>query len=190
MFHDMNFCEVVAHVVRRVFAALILVTSPALAAQDEPSDLKRVAKEVAKDIAKANLSSVAVADFVAQNGEKSIEGHYLAQEFSWSLEQSNKRLTVTEPASVAAALSSAQLSPEDLTAADQFPRISSALHVDSIVSGMIEILKDRYLVHIAVRNTKDGSVLVSRDQKVKRPAYVPYVPRSNWEGRAGCQNWR
>lgn len=184
MFHDMYPRRTVACIARRPLVALILLTAPSLAAQEEPSDLKPAAKQVAKDIAKANLSAVAVADFVAQNGDAVIAGHYLAQEFARSLEQSNKRLAVTEPGSVAVVLSSMQLSANDLATPDQLSKISETLHADAIVTGIVEISQDRYVVHIAVRNAKDRSLLVSRDQKVKRPAYADMLVLLDPTGKA------
>ncbi|HKV23654.1 MAG TPA: energy transducer TonB [Candidatus Acidoferrum sp.] len=185
MFRDMGIGGVARQIIPGVFVSLMLVTAPSLRAQYEPSDLRLAAKEVAKEVAKAHLGSIAVTDFVSLTGEQSVPGHYMAEEFAWSLVQSNKRLTIVEPSTVTAALSSAHLSLKDLTVADQTSRINSALHADTIVSGTVDILAEHYAVHIEVRNANDGKLLLSRDQKVKRPAYVDLLMTLDPSGKAG-----
>lgn len=148
------------------------LSGPRLIAQEPDRDLNDLAKGVSKELTRVKIGSVVVADFVGQDGASSIEGHYLANEFSQRLEHYAKRFEVIERKQLSSALSDAQLSANDLAAVNTLRRIGGSLKANAIVTGILETTPKLYTVRVGVRRVQDGSVVASGEQSVKRPAYV------------------
>ncbi|MGB8476120.1 MAG: TonB family protein [Candidatus Acidiferrum sp.] len=145
---------------------------PTSAGQKQGRDLDGLAKHISKEISKCGVNSVVVADFVGLGETNSVEGHYLAMELSQSLEHHKKNFEVIGKKQLSAALTNAKLSTKDLDATEILQHIGSLLQADAVVTGTVETAPARYAVHVAVRRVRDGALLASGDQSVKRPAYA------------------
>lgn len=152
--------------------ALPFLVGPTSGAQEPGRDLEDLAKRISKELSKAKVSSVVVADFVTLSGTDSSAGHYLAEEFSQRLEHHKKNFAVTDSKRLAAALASAKISTKDLDAPDILQRIGTSLQADVVVTGTLETAPERYSVRVTMRRAQDGSLVTSGDESVKRPAYA------------------
>jgi TonB family protein len=141
-------------------------------AQEPGHDLDDLAKRVSKQISKAGISAVVVADFVNLDGTTSMQGQYLAEEFSQRLEHHKKNFALVDRKKLSSALSNAHLSVNDLAAADSLQRIGLSLPADAIVTGTLETTPGQYSVRVTVRKARDSSLISSGDQAIRRPAYV------------------
>jgi TonB family protein len=157
-----------------LFACFVsgVLFGPIAAGQEPGRDVDDLANHIRKQIARAGIRSIVVSDFVTHDGAGSIQGQYLADEFSERLERHEKSFTVIDRKRLSSALSNAQLSANDLAATDSLQRIGNSLQAEAIVTGTLETAVAQYLVRVTVRRVKGGSVVVSGDQRVKRPAYV------------------
>jgi TonB family protein len=120
---------------------VVILTCAGLAAAQEP-DFDDLAKRLSKQISKAGINSVVVTDFVNNEGEISPVGRYLAGEFSQGLAKHKKNFVVTERGQPA----------------------------DATVTGTLETTPAQYSLKIIVRSVKDGGLLGSGEQSIKRPA--------------------
>jgi TonB family protein len=145
---------------------------PIATGQEPGRDVDDLAKHISKQIARAGIKSIVVSDFVTHDGAGSIQGQYLADEFSERLERHEKSFTVIDRKRLSSTLSNAQLSANDPAATDSLQRIGNSLQVEAIVTGTLETAVAQYLVRVTVRRVKDGNVVVSGAQRLKRPAYV------------------
>jgi TonB family protein len=152
--------------------AACVLSGPVSVSQEPGQDLDDLAKRVGKQISKAGISSAVVADFVGQDGSGSIQGKYLADEFSQRLERHKKNFVLIGRQQLSSALSNAQLSANDLAAVDSLQRIGSSIHAGAVVTGTLVTTPAQYSVRLTVRGVKDGGLVVSGDESIKRPAYV------------------
>lgn len=170
--------------------AVCLFLGPMACAEEPGRDLDDLAKRFSKQIEKAGIASVVVADFVGQDGTDSIQGRYLANEFAELLDLHKKKFVLIERKQLSSALSDAQLSVKDLAAPDSLRRIGDSLRVEAVVTGTFETSPFRYSVRLIVRRVRDGGTVVSGDQSIKRPAYVDLlgpdgkgrIPRAGVDG--------
>lgn len=160
--HTWKLLDLVALVVAALF-------SGATTAAQQP-DLGDLAKRLSKQISKAGINSVAVADFVSLGGESLPQGHYLAGELSESLDKHKKNFVVAARSQWSEVPSHAQLLPKDLSTPEYLQRIGSSLQVDAVVTGMLETTPAKYLLKTTLRSVKDGALLGSENQLVNRPA--------------------
>ncbi|HJX97228.1 MAG TPA: TonB family protein [Candidatus Acidoferrum sp.] len=149
-----------------------VLSGPVPASQEPGQNLDDLAKRISKQISKAGISSVVVADFFGQDGSSSIQGRYLADEFSQRLERHKKGFVLIERQQLSSALSNAQLSANDLAAVDSLQRIGSSIQAEAVVTGTLGTTPAQYSLRLTVRRVKDGGVVVSIDESIKRPAYV------------------
>jgi len=154
------------------YLAASLLLGPTAIGQEPGRDLDDLAKRISKQVAKAGISSIVVADFVSLDGTDAREGHYLAEEFSQRLDQYKMNFVVIGREQPAVALSSAQLPANDLSETVSLQRIGNLLHAEAVATGSLETSSDGYLVRVTVRRVKDGSIIVSDDHSIKGPAYV------------------
>jgi TonB family protein len=166
---------------RRTLSLVCLAASffgaPNVFAQEPGRELDDLGKRISKQIAKAGVHSIVVADFVSQSGSDSVQSRYIAEEFAQRLEYHKKKFALTERKQLSSALSDAKLAAKDLSAADAVLRIGSALGVDAIVTGTFETTSEQYSVDVTVRSVKDGGEITSGNQTIKRPAYVDSLAR-------------
>jgi TonB family protein len=155
-----------------IFLAPLLLWGPIAIAQEPGRELEDLSKRIGKELAKTKIGSVVVADFVSQNSADTSEGRYLALEFSQGLERHRKNFSVTAPKQLSSALASAQILAKDLNVPGNLQQIGTSLQVDAVVTGTFEATPIQYAVHVSVQRVKDGSVVASADQTIKRPAYV------------------
>jgi TonB family protein len=120
---------------------VVILTCGGFAAAQEP-DFDDLAKSLSKQISKAGIKSVVVAEFVNKEGEASPAGHYLAGEFSQGLDKHKKNFVVTD----------------------------RGQPTDAAVTGTLETTPAQYSLEITVRSVKDGGLLGSGQQSIKRPA--------------------
>jgi TonB family protein len=154
------------------YLASRLLSGPIAIAQEPGRELDDLAKRISKELAKSKIGSVVVADFISLDRTHSIEGHYLAEEFSERLEHHKKNFVLIERKRLSSALSDAQLSVSDLAAADRMQRIGNSIQTETVVTGNVVTTPAQYRVRVTVRRVKDGSLVVSGDETIKRPAYV------------------
>jgi TonB family protein len=152
--------------------ASLFLSQPIAIAQEPGRELEDLSKRIGKELAKTKIGSVVVADFVSQNSADTSEGRYLALEFSQGLERHRKNFSVTAPKQLSSALASAQILAKDLNVPGNLQQIGASLQVNAVVTGTFEATPIQYAVHVSVQRVKDGSVVASADQTIKRPAYV------------------
>ncbi len=152
--------------------AVFLFLGPRAIAEEPGRELDDLAKRLSKQIEKAGIASVVVADFISRDGTDSIQGRYLADEFAQGLERHKKKFILIGRKELSAALSDAQLSAKDLAAPDSLRRIGDSVQVEAVVTGIFETSPSHYSVWLSVRRVKDGSSAASGDKSIKRPAYV------------------
>jgi TonB family protein len=155
-----------------MYLVSLLLSGPFAIAQEPGRELDDLSKRISKELSKTKIGSVVVADFVSLNGADTSEGRYLALEFSQGLERHKKNFTVTDPKQLSSALASAQILAKDLSAPGILQQIGTSLQVSAVVTGTIETTPVEYSVRVSVQRVSDGSLVVSADQKVKRPAYM------------------
>src|SRR5580700_5463265 len=133
-----------------LFACLVsgVLFGPIAAGQEPGRDVDDLANHIRKQIARAGIRSIVVSDFVTHDGAGSIQGQYLADEFSERLERHEKSFTVIDRKRLSSALSNAQLSANDLAATDSLQRIGNSLQVEAIVTGTLETAVAQYLVRV------------------------------------------
>ncbi|MHB8501245.1 MAG: TonB family protein [Candidatus Acidiferrales bacterium] len=151
---------------------LSLLNGPSALAQEPGRELDKLAKRIGKELTKAGISSVVVADFVSRGGTDSVQGRYLADELSQRLDRYKKRFVVIDRKQISVILAGEQLSAKDVATEDFFRRIGNALHADAVVMGTLVATPSEYSVHVTARSVRDGSLVASGDESVKRPAYV------------------
>jgi TonB family protein len=154
------------------YLACGVLFGPIAAGQEPGRDVEDLAKHISKQIARAGMRSVVVADFVTPDGSRSMQGQYLADEFSERLERHQNSFTVADRKRLSSALRDTRLSANDLAATDSLQRIGNSLEAEAMVTGTVETAVAQYLVGVTVRRVKDGSVVAFGDQRVKRPASV------------------
>ena len=152
--------------------ASLFLSQPIAIAQEPGRELDNLSKRISKELAKTKIGSVVVADFVSQTSADTSEGRYLALEFSQSLERHKKNFSVTAPKQLSSALASAQILAKDLNVPGNLQQIGTSLQVNAVVTGTFEATPNQYSVRVSVQRVKDGSVVASADQTIKRPAYV------------------
>lgn len=119
---------------------VVILTCGGLAAAQEP-DFDDLAKRLSSQISKAGIKSVVVAEFVNKEGEVSPAGHYLACEFFQGLDKHKKNFVVMDRGQPA----------------------------DASVKGTLETTPAQYSLKVTVRSVKDGGLLGSAEQSIKRP---------------------
>lgn len=135
--------------------------------------MDHLAKRLSEEIAKAGIGSVVVADFLNADGSTLRQGFYLAEELSQRLDHhSKKQFVVLDRHRLCSALSDAHLSTKDLTSVDSLQRVRDSLQTDGVVTGTVEVLPSQYSLNVSLRTLKDGSVVGSDSQLVKRPGYA------------------
>jgi len=154
------------------YLTVCVLSGPASVSQEPGQDLDDPAKRVGKQISKAGISSVVVTDFLGEDGSGSIQGKHLADEFSQRLERHKKNFVLIERQQLSSALSNAQLSANDLAAVDILERIGSSIQAEAVVTATLVTTPSQYSVRLTVRRVKDGGLVVSGDESIKRPAYV------------------
>jgi TonB family protein len=152
--------------------AVCVFLGPTAVAEEPGRDLDDLAKRFSKQIEKAGIGSIGVADFVGQDGTDSIQGRYLADEFAQRLEHYKKKFVLIGRKWLSAALSDAQLSAKDLAAPDSLRRIGDSLQVEAVVTGTLETTSAQYSVNVTVRRVKDGGEIATGNLTINRPAYV------------------
>lgn len=141
-------------------------------AQEMDRGLDDLAKHASKEIAKARVGSIFVADFVSNDGALSIQGKYLADEFAERIDRHKKNFSVIERKRFTAALTDAKLSISDLSTASSLQRIGDSLQAEAIVTGTFETTTAQYSLKITVHRLRDDSNVFSGDKSIKRPGYV------------------
>jgi TonB family protein len=125
-------------------------------------NLDDLADQLGKGIAKEKLRSVTIADFSAMDGKSSDLGWYLANRLSDSLLRQDQKFRVLDRAE----LNDAKVSADDLRSAEMLQRLGSVWGVDSIVTGVVDVLLDHYVVIATVRRVADGAVIGTASQPI------------------------
>jgi TonB family protein len=134
-----------------------MLTAPVFAQHLSLDDL---AERLASEITKANAKSVAVVDFLGTSGQKLDLGWYLASKLSDDLIGKAKNFRILDRAE----LTDTTISADDLASAESLKRIGSTWGVDTIVTGIVEVAADHYLVTVTLRKAADGEVIATAPQ--------------------------
>jgi hypothetical protein len=115
-------------------AVCVLAIAPGRAASHNVS-LEELAHQLTADIAKSDARSIAVADFLGDNGQKSDLGIYLAEKLSDGFE-------VTPDHAFRfldrAAMQASKVTAEDLALPDSFGHVGFLWGVAAIVTGVVD----------------------------------------------------
>jgi TonB family protein len=146
----------------RPFLGTILASVLSASAAEHPANLDGLADQLGKEISKANLRSVAVADLLTADGKRSDLGWYLANRLSDSWLERNHEFRVLDRAE----LKDARVSADDLHSAEALKRIGLTWGVDSIVTGNVDISPGHYLFTATARRVADGAVIATASQPI------------------------
>lgn len=119
-----------------------------------------LAERLASEITKADAKSVAVVDFLSASGQKSDLGWYLASKLSDDLLAKAKNFRILDRAE----LTDTKISAEDVASPESLRRIGSTWGVETIVTGVVEISADQYLVAVTLRRAADGGLIATASQ--------------------------
>jgi len=158
-----------AFVLLMMGAALCL---PAASRAEQKSDFADAGKGLAKHFAKANITSVAVADFVREDGLPLAVGRYFAQELTQSLQQHAPHLAVVDPWHLTLVLAGEPIAPKDLLTPENVPKLHAWVNVDAVVTGTVDSALDHYTVKVLARSTRDGSIVATQNHFIRRPCYT------------------
>ena len=153
-----------------VFAAGLLLACAAWG--DQKSDFADAGKSLAKHLAKAGITSVAVADFLREDGAPLAVGRYFAQELTESLKNRDPHLAVVDPWRLTIALADEPISPKDLLTPENVQKLHTWVNVDAVVIGTVETAPDHYAVKLVTRSTRDGNIVLTQNNFIRRPCYT------------------
>jgi TonB family protein len=137
----------------------LIFSGPAAASRANLDDL---ADQLGKGITKEKLRSVTVADFSAMDGKSSDLGWYLANRLSDSWLRQEQKFRVLDRAE----LKDAKVSADDLRSAEMLKRLGNVWGVDSIVTGVVDVLPDGYVVAASVRRVSNGEIILTASQSI------------------------
>jgi TonB family protein len=126
------------------------------------TNLDDLADQLGKGIATASLRSVTVADFSAKDGRSLDLGWYLANRLSDSWLLHDQKFRVLERAE----LKDAKVSADDIRSVEMLQRLGSVWGVESIVTGVVDVLPDGYVVAASVRRVSNGAVILTASQSI------------------------
>jgi TonB family protein len=113
-------------------------------------------QQLADDIAKANVRSVIVADFLDPLGKPSTLGWYLADELSENWLANKQKFRVLDRSE----LKDTKVESEDLSA-EMVKRLGSVWGVDAIVTGVVETSAEHFLVSTSIIRVADSSTIAA-----------------------------
>jgi TonB family protein len=122
-----------------------------------PVDLDNLASQLAPEIEKAGIKSIAVVDFAAADEKPTDLGWYLANKLSDSLIIKGVAPTVVDRAR----LQQVGLAINASFSSDTLKQIGATTGADTILAGKIEITPEKYLLTITLLKIADGSVVAS-----------------------------
>ncbi|HEY2822412.1 MAG TPA: energy transducer TonB [Candidatus Acidoferrum sp.] len=122
-----------------------------------PIDLDDLAAQLAPEIEKAGIKSVAIVDFVAADEKPTDLGWYLANKLSDSIILKSPSTVVVDRIRLQQLL----LASIDPGSADSLKRIGTTANADTVISGKIEITPEKYLLAVTMRKVSDGSTITS-----------------------------
>jgi Gram-negative bacterial TonB protein C-terminal len=155
------------HIRRFVLAMALLGCIPTIGSPARDSDeihFDRIRDSLLTELAKNNVRSVAVADFACAGAADCTLGWYLAQKLSRNLESkphSFRNLNRDE-------LESLKVSPDEISSPDLLKRVCSLWGVDAIVTGIVSVSADQYIVNISLRRITDSSEFLKDSQPLAR----------------------
>jgi hypothetical protein len=124
--------------------------------------LDDISGQLGKQIAQANLRSVAVADFLTPDGKPSDLGWYLAAKLSDSWLQHPQEFLVLDRAE----LPDTKVSANDLHSSEALKQIGEKWGVTAIVTGTVDISADHYVLTASVLTVADGAAIATASQPV------------------------
>jgi TonB family protein len=146
----------------RPFLGILLASVLSASAAEHPANLDGLADQLGKEISKANLKSVAVADLLTADGKRSDLGWYFANRLSDSWLERNHEFRVLDRAE----LKDTRVSADDLRSAEALKRIGFTWGVDSIVTGNVDISPGHCLFTATARRVADGAVIATASQPI------------------------
>jgi TonB family protein len=143
-------------------AVCLLAIAPVRAASYKVS-LDELAHQLTADIAKSDVRSVAVADFLGDNGQKSDLGMYLAEKLSDGFEAlPDHAFRFLDRA----AMQASKVTAQDLASPDSFRHVGFLWGVAAIVTGVVEVSDQQYLIKACVRRVADGTIVATESQSL------------------------
>jgi TonB family protein len=147
----------------RILLGVILCAALSLsAAAAERVNLDEIADRLAAELAKANIKSAGVADFLAADGKRSDLGWYLAGKLSDELLRRDKGFHLLDRGLVL----DTKVSAADIASTESLKRIGSTWGIEAILTGNVEDSDGLYVVTTTLRRTTDGEVIATQSEKV------------------------
>ncbi len=140
-------------------AVVLVFSGSGIAGQEALGD---ISGQLGKEIAQANLRSVAVADFLTPDGKPSDLGWYLAAKLSDGWVQRPQGFLVLDRAE----LPETKVSAGDVRSSEALKQIGEKWGVASIVTGSVDVLADHYVLTVTVLRVADGTAVVTASQPV------------------------
>jgi hypothetical protein len=178
--------------IRRFVVAMTLLGSiPIVGSANRATDeihLDRVRDQLLNDLTKDKIRSVVVADFTCTDDVDCTLGWYLAQKLSRDLDtrQHSFRLLNRDERE------SLKIAPDEIASPELLKRVGSLWGVDAIITGVVSVSADQYIVNISARRVADGAELFADSQPLARSKLLDQLAPSaaaskNLPVRAGVQ---
>jgi TonB family protein len=121
---------------------------------------------LARQITDAKIYTLALAEFVTQEGESSPRGSYLAARLAENWSEHHAELVVVKPANFTEALAAQNLTLQALNTPEPLKQIGNTLGVEALMFGTVKNTVDGYLLTVTVRTVSDGALVLKREQPI------------------------
>jgi hypothetical protein len=121
---------------------------------------------LARQITDAKIHTLALAEFVTQEGENSPRGSYLAARLAENWSEHHTELVVVKPASFTEALAAQKLTLQALNTREPLKQIGNTLGVEALMFGTVKNTADGYLLTVTMRTASDGALVLTREQPI------------------------
>jgi TonB family protein len=121
---------------------------------------------LARQIADAKIRTLAIAEFVTQEGENSPRGRYLAARLAENWSQHHVKLVVIKPPSFSEVLAVQKLTLQELKAPELLKQIGDALGVEAVMFGTVTDTANGYLLTVTVKSVPNGALVLTKEQPI------------------------
>lgn len=122
-----------------------------------PIDLDNLAEKLAPEIDKAGIKFLAVVNFAVADEPRGDLGWYLSDKLSDSIVLKSPATSVVDRMR----LEQLGLASVDMLLPDTLKRLATTAGADALVSGKIEVTREKYLLTVALERVSDGATLAT-----------------------------
>lgn len=143
----------------------------------QQSKLDDLAKQLGKEIAKAEIKSAVVTDFITLDGDVSQEGKILAARLLDYWRSHNEKFSIVERAKLDALLAEQKLTLKDLENSETLQKVGETLNVEALVLGTVTKNPHGCSLSVLVRRLQDSKLQSSASKSFSQSEFPPNVGR-------------